>query len=87
MDSPQFLAERDMYMLLAEAWGVEIPEVPDDGAIDQAFAAAAEEFEAERLERIMAGSEHQCAGCGCSESRPCPGGCVWATSAVCSRCV
>jgi len=39
-----------------------------------------------RRARIAAGIEHRCAGCGCSESLPCPGGCIWATSNLCSRC-
>ena len=29
----------------------------------------------------------RCQGCGCSELDPCPGGCVWATPELCSRCV
>lgn len=43
--------------------------------------------ESKRQARIAAGIEHQCAHCGCSESRACPGGCVWATPTLCSRCV
>jgi hypothetical protein len=27
-----------------------------------------------------------CAECGCSQLKPCEGGCVWATPALCSRC-
>ena len=30
--------------------------------------------------------EQQCIECGCSNSDPCPGGCVWATPNLCSRC-
>jgi hypothetical protein len=44
------------------------------------------EQEYKRQTRIAAGIEHACAGCGCSESRACPGGCVWATRTLCSRC-
>lgn len=40
-----------------------------------------------RQRRIAAGREQACASCGCSESRACSGGCVWASKAVCSRCV
>lgn len=29
----------------------------------------------------------RCLGCGCSRSRACPGGCVWANANYCSRCV
>jgi hypothetical protein len=45
------------------------------------------DVEAARLSRIAAGEEHACAGCGCSETRACEGGCVWATETLCSRCV
>jgi hypothetical protein len=27
-----------------------------------------------------------CRGCGCSDERACPGGCVWAEPNLCSRC-
>lgn len=43
--------------------------------------------EAARQARIAAGVEHACASCGCSETRACPGGCVWAGPTLCSRCV
>ena len=61
-----------------------------------ALARAAAEFEGafpgglvefQRQQRIAAGTEHACTRCGCSESRSCPGGCVWATPTLCSRCV
>jgi hypothetical protein len=29
----------------------------------------------------------RCACCGCCQHDPCPGGCVWATSTLCSACV
>lgn len=28
-----------------------------------------------------------CAVCGCCDHNPCPGGCIWATPTLCSRCV
>ena len=31
--------------------------------------------------------EPRCRACGCTESHACPGGCVWATPDLCSRCV
>jgi hypothetical protein len=40
-----------------------------------------------RQERISSGAEVACAACGCSESRACPAGCVWATANFCSRCI
>jgi hypothetical protein len=40
-----------------------------------------------RQSRIAAGVEHACACCGCSESRSCSTGCLWATDTLCSRCV
>jgi hypothetical protein len=39
-----------------------------------------------RQMRIAAGQEQACASCGCSETRACSGGCVWATQRLCSRC-
>ncbi len=42
--------------------------------------------EGARQLRIAAGNEHRCRDCGCSESRACDGGCVWATPNLCSRC-
>jgi hypothetical protein len=29
----------------------------------------------------------QCRKCGCTNRQACPGGCVWATPDLCSRCV
>jgi hypothetical protein len=42
--------------------------------------------EAQAARRAAAG-ERRCAKCGCSNSHACPGGCVWATDTLCSRCV
>jgi hypothetical protein len=36
--------------------------------------------------RIAHGEERACAGCGCSETRACSGGCVWGSETLCSRC-
>lgn len=36
--------------------------------------------------RIAAGDERVCVRCGCSETRACSGGCIWATETLCSRC-
>jgi hypothetical protein len=44
-------------------------------------------FELGRQLRILSGQEYACASCGCSESRACSGGCVWATKTLCSRCL
>src|ERR1700722_10362281 len=41
----------------------------------------------ERRQRIAIGLEHRCISCGCSDSRACAGGCVWAGPNLCSRCV
>lgn len=46
--------------------------------------AAAQEFA--RQQRIATFQEMACANCGCSESRACSGGCVWAAHRLCSRC-
>lgn len=45
-----------------------------------------EEFEEARQARIAAGVEMACSMCGCSDSRSCPGGCIWARPNLCSRC-
>lgn len=37
--------------------------------------------------RIAAGEEQACRRCGCSETRVCSGGCIWANESFCSRCV
>jgi hypothetical protein len=42
--------------------------------------------EIHRQRRIEAGIEDACRVCGCSESRPCEGGCVWVEVDLCSRC-
>jgi hypothetical protein len=31
--------------------------------------------------------ERTCRVCGCTESRPCPGGCAWSAPDACSACV
>lgn len=36
--------------------------------------------------RIEARQEHACRVCGCSESRGCSVGCIWAGANLCSRC-
>jgi hypothetical protein len=36
--------------------------------------------------RIAGGQEAVCRKCGCSETRACSGGCMWATATLCSRC-
>ena len=45
-----------------------------------------EHAEEQRQLRIWAGKEHACRVCGCSESRACSGGCIWAEPDLCSRC-
>lgn len=45
------------------------------------------QLELNRQKRILTGYEQSCASCGCSESRACSGGCIWATKTICSRCV
>ena len=41
---------------------------------------------ADGLMRLTAG-EMTCRVCGCSDTRSCPGGCLWAAPNLCSRCV
>jgi hypothetical protein len=57
---------------------------------NQAAAAIMKECarkEFARQLRIARGEEQACAGCGCSETRGCSGGCLWATETLCSRCI
>ena len=71
-----------------EALNQILPELMDED--DPDVAAAMQErarLEYQRQLRIQAGFESACAGCGCSETRSCSGGCVWATTAFCSRCI
>lgn len=58
---------------------------PDAEDIDGMFRLM--QFEQDRQARIAAGVEHVCVGCGCSETKSCAGGCVWATPNLRSRCV
>lgn len=65
-----------------------LPLLMDEGNEEaQAWMQQRAEAEFERQARIAAGAEQACASCGCSETRACSGGCVWATQALCSRCV
>lgn len=43
--------------------------------------------EAMAIDGALVGPETFCRGCGCSELRACPGGCIWATHDLCSACV
>lgn len=48
--------------------------------------------EPRKLRQVRAGelrAERVCRGCGCTDSRPCPGGCWWSSidPPVCSTCV
>ena len=66
----------------------DLPVLMDEG--NQAARAVMEECarnELSRQRRIAAGVEDACRGCGCSETRACSGGCIWATASLCSRCV
>jgi|SRR5579859_333791 len=56
---------------------------PDANTVMQERASQ----ECERQIRIAAGAEQACARCGCSTSRGCSGGCLWATERLCSRCI
>jgi len=61
--------------------------VDDSCTINGRLEAARNEFEEQlRQQRIAAGIEDACRICGCSGSKPCEGGCIWAESDLCSRC-
>ncbi|GEM_PF-3115249 len=64
---------------------LDVLDLPSDD--DGAELDYLEAKELERQSRIAAGIELACASCGCSETQPCEGGCVWATPNLCSRCV
>lgn len=72
-------------------YSVDGPELdPELSYQDGSRDVAEQDFDEEALHRqvrIAEGLEHQCAICGCSESNPCFGGCIWATENVCSRCL
>jgi len=38
-------------------------------------------------DRALADGEPVCSSCGCTSRQSCPGGCIWAGSGFCSRCV
>jgi hypothetical protein len=68
-----------------EEW---LPVLMDEG--NPAAAATMRESaqnEFERQLRIASGEEMACSKCGCSETRPCSGGCGWAAEKICSNCV
>lgn len=65
-----------------------LPLLMDEGnpeAAEQMQERARAEFS--RQKRIANGEERGCLGCGCSETRACSGGCIWATETLCSKCV
>jgi hypothetical protein len=73
-----------------EDFGVEPPTDAElEDGLAEPFVPTGEMYlrEAERQASIAAGIEAVCACCGCSDSRSCPGGCIWATTTLCSRCV
>lgn len=65
-----------------------MPLLMDDGNEEaQQWMQQRAEAELERQIRIAEDAEQACASCGCSETRACSGGCIWATTTLCSRCV
>lgn len=58
-----------------------LAKLEDDGILELVEAELA------RRQRIRAGLERACLTCGCSETRGCPGGCLWASENLCSRCL
>lgn len=66
----------------------DLPILMDEG--NQAGNAIMQECarkEFARQLRIAQGTEQACGICGCSETRACSGGCIWASKTLCSRCV
>jgi hypothetical protein len=65
-----------------------LPDMLDEGSPDVAEKMQRlGRMEFARQVKIARGEETACIECGCSESRACSGGCVWALPNVCSRCV
>ena len=78
-----FLCEEHLEQIQSE-----LPVLMDEGnPAAQAVMQECARIEFERQLRIRSGEEQVCARCGCSETRACSGGCVWATRVLCSRCV
>jgi len=63
-------------------------EFDDVDLVDQEQLEQLEAAEAIKLaSHLLENGGPRCLGCGCSATRPCPGGCVWATETLCSQCV
>jgi hypothetical protein len=72
---------------LAEIEGNLLALMDEENPDTQVLMQRRAEAEFERQRRIEAGVEQACRSCGCSNSRSCSLGCVWATQTLCSRCV
>ncbi len=76
--------------LCAEEWATLqeiLPELMEEGNPDaRAAMEDAARQEVARQLKIARGEEQACAQCGCSQSRACSGGCIWARENLCSRC-
>ena len=66
-----------------------IYEVPDDftDGFGNDFSEPPPGFGIEPTEDFCTCDGPYCLGCGCCAHRACPGGCVWATPTLCSRCL
>jgi hypothetical protein len=71
---------------LREAYGLTDTEIAVVADAIRALVGEAQQAARSQVEGVVTG-ERRCLNCGCSESHACPGGCVWATESLCSRCV
>lgn len=76
-----WLADAEMREIEAAAAEVGFGLIADD--YDNPLGPTPED---ERQARIRFGLEMACRVCGCSYTKPCPGGCIWAAPHLCSRC-
>jgi hypothetical protein len=59
------------------------PFAPED---DDEFGYGLDEDLDPEIDDALAPDGPLCVQCGCSETEPCEGGCIWATDTLCSRC-
>lgn len=60
------------------------PTVIDDDGLSDMQTSILDQLAAEH--HNCHGLPH-CEGCGCCALHPCPGGCIWATDQLCSKCL
>lgn len=64
--------------------GIAASELPGSGDL---IRDQIEELLARLPEGVVPETFDECAGCGCTDDRACPGGCYWVAEGLCSSCV